>query len=295
MILLAQILQGAFLGAYYALIAASLSFLFGVLRIINLAHGSLIVLAAFLLFLGADRLGLPLPLALPATIAVMAALGYALYHTVLARSLRAGPLVPLLATFGLAIVLDNLLFEGFGADTRSLAPYAGDLAYAGFTLTEDLSVGELDLITLAAAILLLGGLQLFLRHTRLGRTIRATAADPEVVELIGIDARRVYAAASALAIAIAAIGGAVLGLRATFTPYSGGTQLLFAFEAVVIGGFGSLWGTLWGGILLGIAQNLGALVNPQGFLPAGHVFFLLVLIARLLPWPRLRRARPSLA
>jgi branched-chain amino acid transport system permease protein len=249
------------------------------------------VLAAFLLFLAADRAGLPLPFALPLTVAVMAALGQALYHLVLARSLRAGPLVPLLSTFGLAIVLDNLLFETFGADTRSLAPYAGDLAYASFALNDDLSLGELDLLTLAAAFLLLGGLQLFLRHTRLGRTIRATAADPEVVGLIGIDARRVYAWASALAIAMAAIGGLGLGLRATFTPYSGATQLLFAFEAVVIGGFGSLWGTLGGGILLGIAQNLGALLSPQGFLPAGHGFFLLVLIARLLPRPALRRLR----
>lgn len=289
MTLFAQVLQGVFLGAYYALIAASLSFLFGVLRIINLAHGSLVVLAAFLILLATDRLGLPLTLALPLAVAVMAGVGYALYHLVLARSLRAGPLVPLLATFGLAIVLDNLLFEGFGADTRSLAPYAGDLAYASFALSDDLSIGELDLLTLAAAILLLGGLQLFLRHTRAGRTIRASATDPEVAGLIGIDARRVYAWASALAIAMAAVGGLGLGLRATFTPYSGGTQLLFAFEAVVIGGFGSLWGTLVGGILLGIAQNLGALLSPQGFLPAGHGFFLLVLIARLLPWGTLRR------
>ncbi len=281
MIFLNQILQGLFLGAYYALIACSLSFLFGVMRIINLAHGSLAVLAAFLLFVLADRFGLSPWLGLIAVVPVMAALGWVLQVLVLERSLKGGLLVPLLSTFGLAIVVDNLLFEGFGADTRSLAPAIGDLAFASWTLSDDVTIGQLDVIILVAAITVLGGLQLFLARTRLGRTIRATAEEPEIVGLIGIDSRAVYALATAIALALAAIAGAFLGLRATFNPYSGGMQLLFAFEAVVIGGFGSLWGTLIGGIVLGIAQNLGAFINPHGFLIAGHGFFLAVLIARL--------------
>jgi branched-chain amino acid transport system permease protein len=279
-IFLNQILQGVFLGAYYALIACSLSFLFGVMRIINLAHGSLVVLAAFLLFVLADRFGLSPWLGLIVVMPVMAALGWVLQILVLERSLKGGLLVPLLSTFGLAIVIDNLLFEGFGADTRSLAPAIGDLSFASWTLSDDLSIGQLDVIILVSAIAVLGGLQLFLARTRLGRTIRATAEEPDIVGLIGIDARAVYALATAIALALAAIAGAFLALRATFNPYSGGMQLLFAFEAVVIGGFGSLWGTLIGGIVLGVAQNLGAFINPHGFLIAGHGFFLAVLIAR---------------
>ncbi len=291
MIFLNQILQGLFLGAYYALIACSLSFLFGVMRIINLAHGSLAVLAAFLLFVLADRFGLSPWLGLIAVVPVMAALGWVLQVLVLERSLKGGLLVPLLSTFGLAIVVDNLLFEGFGADTRSLAPAIGDLAFASWTLSDDVTIGQLDVIILVAAITVLGGLQLFLAWTRLGRTIRVTAEEPEIVGLIGIDSRAVYALATAIALALAAIAGAFLGLRATFNPYSGGMQLLFAFEAVVIGGFGSLWGTLIGGIVLGIAQNLGAFINPHGFLIAGHGFFLAVLIARLYLAPLADRVR----
>ena len=292
MILLNQVLQGLFLGAYYALIACGLSFLFGVMRIVNLAHGSLAVLAAFLLFVLANRFGLSPWLGLIVAVPAMAAFGWLLQRLVLERSLRSGVLVPLLSTFGLAIVLDNLLFQGFGADTRSLSPYIGDLAFASWALTDDISVGQLDVLSLVAAVALLGGLQLLLARTRLGQAIRATAEDPEIVGLIGIDARAVYALATAIAMALVAVAGAFLALRATFTPYSGGAQLIFAFETVVIGGFGSLWGTLAGGIVLGVAQNLGAYVSPNLFLIAGHVVFLAVLAARVwlggLSWRGLR-------
>ena len=281
MILLNQLLQGVFLGGYYALIACSLSFMFGVMRIVNLAHGSIVVLAAFLLFVLADRFEISPWLALVAVVPVMAGLGLLLQRFVLDRSLRGGLLVPLLATFGLAIVLDNALFESFGADTRSLSPYIGDLSYNSWSITEDITVGQLDVLILAVAILLLGGLQVLLSRTRIGRAIRATAEDPGTVGLIGIDARAVYGMATAIAMGMAAIAGAFLAMRATFDPYSGGAQLIFAFEAVVIGGVGSLWGTLAGGIVLGVAQNIGAAIDPSGFFIAGHVTFLTVLVGRV--------------
>ena len=281
MILLNQLLQGVFLGGYYALIACSLSFMFGVMRIVNLAHGSIVVLAAFLLFVLADRFEISPWLALVAVVPVMAGLGLLLQRFVLDRSLRGGLLVPLLATFGLAIVLDNALFESFGADTRSLSPYIGDLSYNSWSITEDITVGQLDVLILAVAILLLGGLQVLLSRTRIGHAIRATAEDPGTVGLIGIDARAVYGMATAIAMGMAAIAGAFLAMRATFDPYSGGAQLIFAFEAVVIGGFGSLWGTLAGGIVLGVAQNIGAAIDPSGFFIAGHVTFLTVLVGRV--------------
>jgi branched-chain amino acid transport system permease protein len=142
-------------------------------------------------------------------------------------------------------------------------------------------VGQLDVLNLASAVVLLGALQLLLTRTRLGRAIRATAEDPDTVGLIGIDARAVYAMATALALGMAAIAGAFLAMRASFDPYTGGAQLIFAFEAVVIGGFGSLWGTLWGGIVLGVAQSVGASIDPSGFFIAGHVTFLAVLVGRV--------------
>jgi len=275
-----QLLQGVFLGGYYALIACGLSFMYGVLRVINLAHGSLAVTAGYLVWLLAERFAISPFLALAAVVPVMAVAGWLLQRGVLERSLRSGALTPLLATFGLAVVIDNLLFQRFGADTRSLAPGIGDLAFASWTLPGGATVGNLALITLVVAIVTLGGLQVILSATPLGRAIRATAEDPDTAELVGIDSRAVYAAAAAIAIATVGIAGAFLGMRATFEPYTGATQLIFAFEAVVIGGPGSLWGTLAGGIALGIAQNLGSQISPQGFLIGGHALFFAVLVAR---------------
>ena len=280
--LLNTIIQGVLLGGYYALIACGLSFMLGVMCVINLAHGSLAILSAYLIFTLADRFGLNPFLGLLVIIPVMALVGAALQRGVLERSARGGLLVPVLSTYGVAIVVDNLMFEAFGADTRSLAPFLDDLAYDSWSLTDEISVGKLAAYTLGVAILTLGGLQFFLSRTAMGRAIRATALDPDTVGLIGINPRRVNAVAAALAGATVAIAGAFLAMRATFSPYAGSMQLIFAFEATVIGGAGSLWGTLAGGIVLGVAQSLGATLNPQGFFIAGHAAFLAVLFGRLI-------------
>ncbi len=281
MSLLNQVIQGALLGGYYALIACGLSFMYGVMRIINLAHGSFAVLAAYALFVLADRFDVSPFLGLLLVLPAMGAVGWLLHRAVLDRSLRGGFLMPLLATFGLSIVLDNLLFEGFGADTRSLAPYIGSLSYDAWSLTEDVYVGQLAALTFAVAVAMLGGLQLMLTRTQLGRCIRAVAADPDAAGLLGVDARRTAAAATAIALVTTGVAGAFLGMRVTFDPYAGAPQLIYAFEAAVIGGAGSLWGTLAGGLVLGVAQNFGAQVAPQGFLLAGHLVFLAVLLARI--------------
>jgi branched-chain amino acid transport system permease protein len=281
LIFLNQIIQGVLLGGYYALIACGLSFMFGIMGVINLAHGSLAVLAGYALYVLADRFGVEPFLGLVLVIPLMAMVGWALQRLVLERSARGGLLVPVLSTFGLSIILDNLMFQGFGADTRSLAPYIGDLSYDSWTLSDDISIGKLAALTMAVAILLLGGIETFLNRTLIGRAIRATAEDPDTVGLVGVNARRVNAIAAAIALATVAVAGAFLGMRATFDPYAGAPQLIFAFEASVIGGAGSLWGTLVGGIVLGVAQSLGALVSPQGFFIAGHLAFLAVLFARL--------------
>ena len=275
-----QIVQGILLGGYYALLACGLSFMFGVMRIINLAHGSLAVVAAYGVFLLADRLELNPFFGMLLAVPAMALLGWVLHRLVLERSARAGELVPILATFGLAVVIDNTLFSGFGADTRSLAPYIDTLAFDGVDFA-GLTVGHLSLLTFATAVVLLGGLHLMLAHTALGRRIRAVADDPVTAQLVGVNAKAVNAIAAAIAMGTVAIAGAFLAMRATVDPYAGAPQLIFAFEAVMIGGVGSLWGTLIGGIALGVAQSLGAQVHSQGFLIAGHVLFLLVLLGRL--------------
>jgi branched-chain amino acid transport system permease protein len=281
--------QGVLLGGYYALIASGLSLMFGVMRIINLAHGDLAVLAAFLVFAIASHFDVSPFLALAAALPAMAALGWLIQRVILERSLRSGPLVPLLATFGLSIVLQSLLFEQFGADTRSLGDMIGDLVFDSVEVTTQFSVSYLGALIFALAVALLGGLTLVLKYTSIGRAIRATAQDPEAAELVGVNARAVYAVAAAIAAATVALAGTMMAMRATFDPYSGPMQLIFAFEAIVIGGVGSLWGTLVGGVVLGCAQTLGATFDPKWFLLAGHLTFFVVLAGRLVGnWARAR-------
>jgi branched-chain amino acid transport system permease protein len=295
--MLSNLIQAIFLGGYYAMIACGLSFMFSVMRIINLAHGSLAILSAYLLYVLAEKFGINPFLGLVIVIPAMAALGWLLQRYLLDRSAKGGELLPVLTTFGLAIVLDNVMFQRFGADTRSLAPYIGDLSWDSYTLPGGLFVGKLQILILVTVVVVIGALQLFLKKTQLGRSIRATAMDPDTAGIVGIDAKRASAAAAAIAMATVALAGAFLGMRATFEPYSGAPQLLSAFEATVIGGLGSLWGTLVGGIILAIAQTLGATIHPQGFLLGGHLAFLAVLFFRLyrnrdsvLGWFKRRRA-----
>jgi branched-chain amino acid transport system permease protein len=207
----------------------------------------------------------------------MLALGYLLYHLLLERSRRGGLLIPLLTTFGLAIAIQNMLLQIFSPDVQSLGGSAGDITTASWQLNDQVSIPAIGVLIFAVAVLVLGGLQLFLLRTRLGREMRATAEDPDTAGLVGINARMVYARATALAVVTAGLAGLFLGIRTTFEPTSGSTLLIFAFEAVVIGGFGSLWGTLVGGIVLGVAQTIGEQIDPQYSIIAGHLVFLAVL------------------
>jgi branched-chain amino acid transport system permease protein len=278
--LINAIVQGIFLGAFYAVLACGLSIMFGVMRIINLAHGDVAVLGAYLAFVVVERTGVSAFAAFAVALPVMLVLGYVLQLTVLERSLKSGILTPLLATFGLSIVIQNLLLIAFSPDVRSLGGSAGAFTTASWHVTNELSVSALGVLVLVVAVIVFGALQLFLSYTRAGWAMRATAEDADAAELVGIDSRSVYARATAIAVGIASLGGLFLAIRSVFDPSSGPTQLIFAFEAVVIGGMGSLWGTLIGGIALGLAQTLGAQLHPQFSVLAGHLLFLAVLIAR---------------
>jgi len=272
------LLQGVLLGGLYALFAAGLSLIFGVMRVVNLAHGDMIVLAAFLIFAIAQAFGVGLGLALLIAIPTMFAIGYGVQFVLLNRVVGKDILPPLLVTFGLSIFTQNGLLAVFSADSRRLS--AGGLESASIALAPGLAIGVVPLMTLAAAIVVIVGLNQLFYRTAMGRAFRAVSDDPAIAQLMGVDNKRVFATAMGLALAVGAVAAVFLGVRANFDPSIGPARLIFAFEAVIIGGLGSLWGTLAGGVLLGLAQTIGAEINPEWQLLSGHLVFLAVLVVR---------------
>jgi branched-chain amino acid transport system permease protein len=272
------IVQGVLLGGLYAIFAAGLSLIFGVMRLVNIAHGDFIVLASYIAYVTVASLGLHPIASLLIVVPAMACLGYAVQKGLLNRALGADPLPPLLVTFGLAVIIQNALLLAFTADSRKLD--AGVIETASIRLAEGLAIGVLPLLQLAVAILIIAGLNIVFYRTATGRAFRAASDDPEIVSLMGIDSREVFAKATSLALAIVGIAGVFLAIRANFDPAAGPARLIFGFEAVIIGGLGSLWGTLAGGIILGVAQAIGSRIDPGWQLLAGHLAFLLVLALR---------------
>jgi branched-chain amino acid transport system permease protein len=272
------LLEGVLLGGIYALFAVGLSLIFGIMRLVNLAHGDIIVLAAYLILTAMAVAGVSLGLATFLTILVMFVAGFALQRLVLERVLGDDILPPLLVTFGLSIVLQNALLLVFGADSRRLQ--AGAFEATSINLAPGLSVGLAPLIALVTAVVVVTLLQLLFYRTSLGRAFRATADNPEIAQLMGIDQRNIYAFAVGLSLAVSAIAAVTFGIRSNFDPSIGPARLLYAFEAVIIGGLGSLWGTLAGGIVLGLAQTIGGRIDPEWQILSGHIAFLIVLIFR---------------
>jgi branched-chain amino acid transport system permease protein len=272
------VVQGVLLGGLYAMFAAGLSLIFGVMRLVNLAHGDLIVLAAYLALVVTQAAGIDPLLSLLLVIPVMAGIGYALQRLLLNRTLGQDPLPPLLVTFGLSVILQNGLLGLFTADSRRLQ--LGPIEGASLRLADGLSVGTLPLLQFAASVLVIALLQLLLYRTALGRSFRAAADDARIAQLMGLDVRHVFGLAMALSLAVVAIAGVLLAIRTSFDPAIGPTRLIFGFEAVIIGGLGNLWGTLAGGVLLGVAQTVGARIDPGWQLLAGHLAFLAVLAVR---------------
>ncbi|MDP2121907.1 MAG: branched-chain amino acid ABC transporter permease [Hoeflea sp.] len=277
MIWVDTIVQGILLGGLYALFAAGLSLVFGIMRLVNLAHGDLIVLAAYLLLVIVSMLGLNPFVAALVAMPVMFAIGYGLQRFVLNRVLGADILPPLLVTFGLSVVIQNVLQEGFSADSRRIP--AGTLETASLPIGP-VTVGLMPLLTLLSAIGVILALQWLFYRTSLGRAFRATSDDPVTAGLMGIKPQRVFAQATGIAMVVVTIAALYLGTRSNFDPTIGPARLIYAFEAVIIGGLGSLWGTLAGGIIIGVAQTLGAAINPEWQILAGHLAFLLVLLVR---------------
>ena len=271
------IVQGVLLGGLYALFAAGLSLIFGVMRLVNIAHGDLIILAAYLGLSTTLLLGLHPLLALLIVIPLMALIGYVLQRGILNYTLGDDLLPPLLVTFGLSVIIQNALLEGYTADPQKLN--AGTLDSASIQLG-GLSMGVLPLLTFITAVVLIGGLHWMFYHTALGRAFRAVSDNQDIAQLTGLNKGHIFGIAMALSLAVTAVAGILLGVRTNFDPSIGGARLIFGFEAVIIGGLGNLWGTLVGGIVLGVAQTIGAQINPGWQLLAGHLTFLVVLAVR---------------
>jgi branched-chain amino acid transport system permease protein len=272
------ILQGVLIGGLYAMFAAGLSLIFGVMRLVNIAHGDLIVLAAYVSLMVTQGLGVDPLTSLLLVVPVMAAIGYALQRGLLNRTLGDDLLPPLLVTFGLSIIIQNGLLELFTADSRKLQ--AGAIEIQTFQLVQGVWVGILPFIQFIVAVIAIAALQMLFYRTALGRAFRATSDDQAVAQLMGLDTRHVFAMAMALSLAVIAIAGVFLAVRANFDPAIGPARLIFGFEAVIIGGLGSMWGTLAGGIILGVSQAIGAQIDPGWQLLAGHIVFLAILAMR---------------
>ena len=271
------LLQGVLLGGLYSLYATGLSVIFGIMRLVNLAHGDLIVLGAFLI-LGATAAGVPLIVACAVVVPLMFALGYVLQSVLLNRALGRNILPPLLITFGLSIIVQNGLLETFSADTRRLD--VGSLQSASLPVGGGIAIGVMPLIGLVAAIAVIQLLNTLFYRTAVGRAFRATSDDVEIAQLMGINNRSIYALTMGISLAVCALAAFFLGTRANFDPSIGPARLLYAFEAVIIGGLGSLWGTLAGGIVVGLAQTIGAHIDPEWQILSGHIAFLIVLVIR---------------
>lgn len=273
------VVQGLLLGGLLALFATGLSLAFGVMRFVNLAHGDLAVLSAFLAVSVTGGLGVNPFWSLLAVVPAMAAAGYLLQRYAFNRTIGPDPLPSILVTFGLGVVTQNALLEGYSADSQGLE--AGRIETASVELGGGIAVGWFPLLIAAVAAVVLVGLQLFLSRTRMGRAFRATSDDPSTARLMGINDRSVYAAVMAIAFATVAVAGVFLGVRQTFGPSDGPAQLIFAFEAVVIGGLGSLWGTLLGGVVLGVSQTVGNQIDVEFNFLSGPLFGHLIFLAAL--------------
>jgi branched-chain amino acid transport system permease protein len=272
------ILQGVLIGGLYAMFAAGLSLIFGVMRLVNIAHGDLIVLAAYVALMVTQALGIDPLTSLLLVTPIMALIGYALQRGLLNYTLGNDLLPPLLVTFGLSIIIQNGLLELFTADSRKLQ--AGAIEIQTFQVMQDVWIGVLPLIQFVVAVAVIAGLQTLFYRTALGRAFRATSDDQAMAQLMGLDTRHVFAMAMALSLAVVAIAGVFLAVRTNFDPAIGPARLIFGFEAVIIGGLGNMWGTLVGGIILGVSQAIGAQIDPGWQLLAGHIVFLAILAVR---------------
>ncbi|RVV97725.1 branched-chain amino acid ABC transporter permease [Mesobaculum littorinae] len=271
------LIQGVLLGGLYAQYALGMALMFGVMRIVNLTHGDLMILLALIGISLSSALGIGPWMVLVLLVPLAAAIGWLLQRAVLNKVVSEDPLPSLIATFGLSVALQNAMLQVWSADTRSLP--GGGIEQASWQIGS-IYIGVLPVIVLVAAICLTGGLSQLMSHTRFGRALRASAADVEAAAMTGVNPKTVYALATAIAVGVLGFAAVFQGLRSTVAPADGAAQLIYAFEAVIIGGMGSVWGAFLGAMVLGISQSIGFRIDPGFGILAGHLVFLLVLAVR---------------
>ena len=274
------IIQGVLTGGLYALFACGLSLMFGVMKVVNLAHGDLAVVAGYIAVGVIAVTHIPVLWSFLIVVPIMAAAGYVLQRTLIQGALDRSVLTTLMVTFGLSVVIENALLQFFTANSRGLG-VGNTFVTSSFSLGSQIQIAYLLVVIFATAVVVLLGLQYFLSRSKYGRLIRAVADDKEAAQLCGADYRHVFGIAAAIAFGTVALAGIAYGMYSQLAPTTGtDTILLFAFAAVVIGGLGSLWGTLLGGVVLGVAQAIGAQINISYEVLAGYLVFLAVLVIR---------------
>jgi branched-chain amino acid transport system permease protein len=272
------ILNGILLGGLYALIAIGMSMMFGIVKLVNLAHGDMMILGSYMALVFATWLGISAFITLALTIPLMFVVGYLFQGVLLNRVLGKGMEPPLLVAFGMSIILQNFLLMVFTPDARSLIT---SLSTQSIIVTDYLSISVLYMVNFFVALLVIVLLYFFFQKTYLGRGIRAASDDEVAARLMGINTHRTYGFAMGIAMMTAAVAGALVGMTFTFYPHTGPQYLIIAFGVVVIGGLGSIKGTFLGGFILALAQLLGAQFLGPGFqLLSGYVVLLIVLAIR---------------
>ena len=274
------IIQGILTGGLYALFACGLSLMFGVMKVVNLAHGDLAVVAGYVAVGVITVTHIPVLWSFVIVVPIMAVFGYVLQRTLIQGALDRGALTTLIVTFGLSVVIENALLQFFTANSRGIGAGLA-LVRGSFRIGSQIQIGYLLVLIFAVAVVVLLGLQYFLSASKYGRMIRAVADDQEAAQLSGVNYKHVFGIAAAVAFGTVALAGIAYGMYSQLDPTTGtDTILLFAFAAVVIGGLGSLWGTLLGGVVLGVAQQIGAQINISNEVLAGYIVFLAVLVLR---------------
>lgn len=269
------IISGILAGALYAMVALGLALIYGVMRVINIAHGPLLMLGAYTTFFLYSALGLNPYLSIPVTMAVLFLVGIGLQRTLVFRVVDAPELSSLLLTFGVSIALVNLAQLAFTSDLRAVEYLTGSLPLGPFAISKT----RLVAFVFAAAVTALAFL--FLQRTRLGKAIRATSQHREVAMVCGIDVQRVHMLTFGLATALAAAGGALLAVIVAIQPEMGQIWTFKSFLVIVLGGAGNYPGALLGGMLLGLVEQGAALfLTTQLSEVVAYVLLVVVLLVR---------------
>jgi len=272
---LEPLINGLLLGGLYAVIGIGLSLVFGIMRQVNLAHGELMILASYLSLVFLQLFAIHPMMTFLFVIPVIFILGYLIQTFLFNRVLEKGMESYLMISFGLSIILQNLMLLIFTPDARTLQT---SLAIKSLNVLDLFNVPVILLVDFLTGIIVLGLLHFIMKKTYLGWAIRAATDDLTAARLVGINPRKVYALAMGMAVITAAISGVLVGMTFTFYPHSGTQYLIIAFGVVIIGGLGSLPGTFLGGLILGVSQLLGGrIIGPGLQLLSGYIILLIVL------------------